>query len=45
MTQYGAYSSSKIYTIAQMQEIVAYARTRGVKIVAEFDEPAHIGIF
>lgn len=26
-----------------MRDLVAYARARGVKIVPEFDEPAHVG--
>jgi hexosaminidase len=43
MTQYGAYSPKKIYSLDTMKKIVEHARIRGVKIVPEFDEPAHIG--
>ncbi|XP_021963248.1 chitooligosaccharidolytic beta-N-acetylglucosaminidase isoform X1 [Folsomia candida] len=42
-TTHGAYSSEKIYSLADMRDLVAYARARGVKIVPEFDEPAHVG--
>jgi len=43
MTQYGAYSPRKIYSIEQMQELVEYGRIRGVKVMPEFDAPAHVG--
>ncbi|CAG7832847.1 unnamed protein product [Allacma fusca] len=43
MTKYGAYSSRKIYSVEEATELVEYARVRGVKIVAEFDAPAHAG--
>ncbi|CAL8069559.1 unnamed protein product [Orchesella dallaii] len=43
MTRYGAYSPRQIYTIEDMKDMVEYARIRGVKIVPEFDAPAHAG--
>ncbi|OXA43476.1 Chitooligosaccharidolytic beta-N-acetylglucosaminidase [Folsomia candida] len=42
-TAYGAYSKNKIYSLANMREIVAYAKPRGVKIVPEFNGPSHAG--
>ncbi len=32
-----------MYSIGEMSDLVDYARARGVKIVQEFDEPAHTG--
>jgi hexosaminidase len=43
MTKYGAYSKRQIYSVEEATELVEYARVRGVKIVAEFDAPAHAG--
>ena len=43
MTQYGAYSKRQIYSTEEMKELVEYARIRGVKIIPEFDAPAHVG--
>ena len=43
MTEYGAYSPRKVYSVEDMRDLVEYARIRGVKIVAEFDAPAHAG--
>lgn len=37
----GAYSKSARYSKAQMQEIVAFAKARGVRTVIEFDVPGH----
>ena len=40
---YGAYSPSKVYTPQDIKELVHYATVRGVKIIPEFDAPAHVG--
>jgi hexosaminidase len=42
-TQLGAYSPYKIYTAQNIADVVKYARVRGVQIIPEFDQPAHIG--
>merc|ERR1711962_131684 len=43
MAQYGAYGSDKIYTKDQVKELITYATKRGVRIIPEFDAPAHVG--
>lgn len=43
LTKLGAYSPDKIYTAADIKEIVQYAKVRGVKVIPEFDTPAHVG--
>lgn len=43
LSKYGAYSPSKVYTPAAMREIVEYGRVRGVRVLPEFDAPAHVG--
>ncbi len=43
LAEWGAYSSSKVYTTKDVRELIEYARVRGVKIVPEFDAPAHVG--
>jgi hexosaminidase len=43
MTEYGAYSPRKIYSTEDMKELVEYGRIRGVKVLPEFDAPAHVG--
>ena len=43
LARYGAYSANEIYTSADIKEIINYARVRGVKILPEFDAPAHVG--
>lgn len=40
---YGAYSPSQVYRPEDIKELVHYATVRGVKIVPEFDAPAHVG--
>ncbi|KAL2549361.1 Beta-hexosaminidase 3 [Forsythia ovata] len=37
----GAYSISERYTIADAAEIVSYAHTRGINVLAEIDVPGH----
>ncbi|KZS17103.1 Beta-hexosaminidase subunit beta [Daphnia magna] len=43
LSLYGAYSSAKVYRPEDIKELVHYATVRGVKIVPEFDAPAHVG--
>ena len=40
---YGAYSPRKVYSPEDVREIIDYARVRGVRILPEFDAPAHVG--
>jgi len=37
----GEGSNGEFYTQAQAREVVAYARARGIRVVPEFDMPAH----
>ena len=43
MTQYGAYSKNRIYSHSDIRRIVSYAAVNGVRIIPEFDQPAHCG--
>ena len=43
MTKYGAYGPDKIYTQAAIRELVEYAGYRGVRVIPELDQPAHVG--
>merc|ERR1719379_2994782 len=43
LTLYGAYSPRKVYSPEDIREIVDYARVRGVRVLPEFDAPAHVG--
>ncbi len=43
LPMYGAYSPRKVYTPQNIAEIVDYARVRGVRVLPEFDAPAHVG--
>lgn len=43
LSQLGAYTPSKVYTAADIQEIIEFAKIRGVKVLPEFDAPAHVG--
>lgn len=42
LAQKGAYSPKKVYYPSDIREIVEYGRVRGVRIVPEFDAPAHV---
>lgn len=43
LAEYGAYSQFKVYSASDVRELVEYARVRGVKVMPEFDAPAHVG--
>ena len=43
MSQYGAYSPQKVYTEADIKEIVEFGLLNGVRVLPEFDAPAHVG--
>ena len=43
LSKYGAYTPDKIYTESDIREIMNFALVRGVRIVPEFDAPAHVG--
>jgi len=43
LAMYGAYSPRKVYTPQDIQDIVEYAKVRGVRVLPEFDAPAHVG--
>ncbi|KAF8194284.1 N-acetylhexosaminidase [Mycena galopus ATCC 62051] len=41
LAQEGAYSSSEIYSPADVQDIVSYAAARGIDVLMEIDSPGH----
>lgn len=43
LTLHGAYSPRQVYTPEDIREIVSYAKLRGVRVLPEFDAPAHVG--
>ncbi|XP_050299651.1 chitooligosaccharidolytic beta-N-acetylglucosaminidase isoform X2 [Anthonomus grandis grandis] len=43
LAKYGAYSPEKIYSPADVREIIEYGKLRGVRVLPEFDAPAHVG--
>ncbi|CAK1601338.1 unnamed protein product [Parnassius mnemosyne] len=43
LSKLGAYSPSKVYTKKIIKEIVEYGLVRGVRVLPEFDAPAHVG--
>lgn len=43
LSQLGAYNPTKIYTPEDIADIVQYGQELGVRILPEFDAPAHVG--
>ncbi|KAH8302268.1 hypothetical protein KR044_004554, partial [Drosophila immigrans] len=43
LSKLGAYTPSKVYTHLDIQDIVDYGRVRGIRVMPEFDSPAHVG--
>jgi hexosaminidase len=43
LTKLGAYSPDKVYKAAEIKDIVQFAKVRGVRVIPEFDTPAHVG--
>jgi hexosaminidase len=43
MSRYGAHSATKVYSAADIKDLVVFATSRGVRIIPEFDAPAHVG--
>jgi len=43
LSLHGAYSPKKVYKPEDIREIVEFAKLRGVRVLPEFDAPAHVG--
>ena len=43
LTKFGAYSSKQVFSQQDIQDIVSYAKLRGIRIIPELDSPAHVG--
>lgn len=43
LSEFGAYSQSKVYTDEVVRDIIEYARRRGIRVIPELDAPAHVG--
>lgn len=43
LSRLGAYSPEKIYTSDDIEDVVKFAVARGVRVLPEFDAPAHVG--
>ncbi|KAF8903094.1 N-acetylhexosaminidase [Gymnopilus junonius] len=44
LSQKGAYSSSEVYSTADVQDIVTYAGQRGIDVLLEIDTPGHTAV-
>ncbi|KZC13638.1 Chitooligosaccharidolytic beta-N-acetylglucosaminidase [Dufourea novaeangliae] len=42
-SRFGSYTAEKIYDEKDVKEIVEYGLVRGVRVLPEFDAPAHVG--
>lgn len=45
LAEKGAFSSDSIYSPSDIEDLVTYARNRGIRIIPEFDTPGHTGSF
>uniref|UniRef100_A0A914P9F9 beta-N-acetylhexosaminidase n=1 Tax=Panagrolaimus davidi TaxID=227884 RepID=A0A914P9F9_9BILA len=43
MSAKGAYTPKHVYSVAQIQDIIDFARDRGIRVIPEFDTPGHAG--
>lgn len=43
LSKLGAYSRSQVYQPSDIAELVTFAKVRGVRVLPEFDAPAHVG--
>lgn len=43
LSKLGAYSARKVYSPGDVEEIVNYGKERGIRVMPEFDAPAHVG--
>lgn len=41
LSREGAYAPNMVYTQTRIQEIIEYARLRGIRTLVEFDSPGH----
>ncbi|CAG9805205.1 unnamed protein product [Chironomus riparius] len=43
ITKLGAYSPDRVYSHEDIKEVVEFGKSRGVRVIPEFDTPAHVG--
>lgn len=43
LSQYGSYTPDKVYTEEDVKEIIEFGLLHGVRVLPEFDAPAHVG--
>lgn len=41
LTKYAAWSEKETYSVNQIKDLIAYAKTFGIEVIPEFDLPAH----